>query len=57
MPFMAIFLNTGIIKYDTTSHMKLLSSKVLISLVLTTFPLKGPNFAPLRIASLRQKTP
>lgn len=40
-----------------TSHIKLLSSNVLISLVLTTFPLKGPNLVPFDMASLRQKTP
>lgn len=40
-----------------TSHIKVLSSYVLISLVLTSFPWKGPKRAPLEMPPLSVNTP
>lgn len=43
--------------HHPTSHIKVLSSYILISLVLTSFPWKGPKRAPLGILRLSAKTP
>ena len=57
--FFALFFVVVLFSFLTllTSHIKELSSFVLISLVLMIRPLKGPNFVPFDITVLVQNTP